>query len=125
MPCDTLRSYRRTSRSGSGYGSGFSSTSSITEKTAVLAPITSASASRQPPAGIVEHQRTLTGTIHLGGGMTGCLHVFPSLLKEFRKRHPRVEIKLTTGGTPQLVEKLRSGAIDVALLTLPVDGLDL
>ena len=80
---------------------------------------------RETTAGIVEHQQTLTGTIHLGGGMTVCLHVFPSLLKEFRKRHPRVEIKLTTGGTPQLVEKLRSGAIDVALLTLPVDGLDL
>jgi DNA-binding transcriptional LysR family regulator len=76
-------------------------------------------------AAIVEHHRTLKGTISLGGGMTVCLHVFPALLKEFRRRHPGIEVKLTTGGTPDLVERLRSGAVDVALLTLPVDGADL
>jgi DNA-binding transcriptional LysR family regulator len=80
---------------------------------------------RETTAAIVEQHQTMTGTIHLAGGMTVCLHVFPSLLKEFRKRQPRVEIKLTTGNTPHLVEKLRAGAVDVALLTLPVEGADL
>ena len=80
---------------------------------------------RDTTASIVEQQQQLAGTLHLGGGMTVCLHVFPALLKEFRKRHPRVEIKLTTGATPQLLERLRSGALDVGLLTLPVDGPDL
>ncbi|HEX5473387.1 MAG TPA: LysR family transcriptional regulator [Vicinamibacterales bacterium] len=80
---------------------------------------------RDTTASIVDHQHTLSGTIHLAGGMTVCLHVFPSLLKTYRTRHPDVEVKLTTGATPQLVEKLRSGAVDVALLTLPVDGADL
>ena len=74
---------------------------------------------------IREHHTRLTGTIHLAGGMTVCLHVFPSLLKEFRRRHPDVEVKLTTGGTPQLLERLRAGTVDVALLTLPVEGADL
>ncbi len=74
---------------------------------------------------IVEHHKKLRGSIHLAGGMTVCLHVFPSLLKEFRRRHPDVEVKLTTGGTPQLLERLRSGTVDVALLTLPVEGADL
>jgi DNA-binding transcriptional LysR family regulator len=80
---------------------------------------------RDTTATIVEQQQQLAGTLHLGGGMTVCLHVFPALLKEFRKRHPKVEIKLTTGATPQLLERLRSGALDVGLLTLPVDGTDL
>lgn len=71
---------------------------------------------------IVEHHRTLTGAIHLAGGMTVCLHVFPALLKDFRRRHPGIEVKLTTGGTPDLLERIRSGAIDVGLLTLPVEG---
>ena len=76
-------------------------------------------------AGIRDHQQAPAGTLHLGGGMTVCLHVFPSLLKEFRRRHPDVEVKLTTGGTPQLLERVRSGTVDVALLTLPVEGADL
>ena len=80
---------------------------------------------RDTTATIVEQQHQLAGTLHLGGGMTVCLHVFPSLLKEFRKRHPNVEIKLTTGTTPQLLERLRSGALDAGLLTLPVEATDL
>lgn len=76
-------------------------------------------------AAIVDHQKTLRGTVQLGGGMTVCLHVFPALLKEFRRKHPEVEVKLTTGGTPFLLERLRAGAVDVALLTLPVEGADM
>ena len=80
---------------------------------------------RDTTASIVEQQQQLAGTLHLGGGMTVCLHVFPALLKEFRKRHPKVEIKVTTGATPQLLAGLRSGSLDVGLLTLPVEGSDL
>src|SRR5687767_13320082 len=80
---------------------------------------------RDTTAAIVEGHDRLSGTINLAGGMTVCLHVFPSLLKEYRRRHPEVEVKLTTGGTPHLLERLRSGTVDVALLTLPVEGADL
>ena len=76
-------------------------------------------------AGIRDQQQAPAGTLHLGGGMTVCLHVFPSLLKEFRKRQPRIDVKLTTGPTAQLLERLRSGALDIGLLTLPVEGADL
>jgi DNA-binding transcriptional LysR family regulator len=75
--------------------------------------------------GIQDEQQSPSGTLHLGGGMTVCLHVFPALLKEFRRRQPRIEVKLTTGATSQLLERLRSGTLDVGLLTLPVDGSDL
>jgi DNA-binding transcriptional LysR family regulator len=80
---------------------------------------------RDTTSAIVDHQQTLRGTVQLGGGMTVCLHVFPALLKEFRRKHPEVEVKLTTGGTPFLLERLRAGAVDMALLTLPVEGADL
>lgn len=80
---------------------------------------------RDTTIAIVEHHKKLSGTIHLAGGMTVCLHVFPSLLKEYRRRHPQVDVKLTTGGTPQVLERIRSGTVDVALLTLPVEGADL
>ena len=75
--------------------------------------------------GIRDEQQSPSGVLHLCGGMTVCLHVFPAVLKEFRRKQPRIEVKLTTGPTGQLLERLRSGALDVGLLTLPVDGDDL
>lgn len=80
---------------------------------------------QETAAGIRDQQQAPAGTLHLGGGMTVCLHVFPALLKEFRRRQPRIDVKLTTGATPQLLERIRSGALDIGLLTLPVDGADL
>jgi DNA-binding transcriptional LysR family regulator len=80
---------------------------------------------RETATAIADHQTALKGTVRLGGGMTVCLHVFPDLLKEYRRKHPGVEVKLTTGGTPQLIERVRAGALDVALLTLPIEGADL
>lgn len=80
---------------------------------------------RETTAAILDQHQALAGSLHLGGGMTVCLHVFPALLKEFRRRHPGVELKLTAGTTPQLLERLRGGVLDTALLTLPVDASDL
>ncbi|HXH05519.1 MAG TPA: LysR family transcriptional regulator [Vicinamibacterales bacterium] len=66
-------------------------------------------------------QPELSGTIRLAAGMTICLYVFPLLLKEYRRRHPRMEVKVVTGATPRLVRKLRTGAADLGLLTLPIE----
>src|ERR1041385_6895918 len=63
----------------------------------------------------------LSGSLRIAGGMTVCLYVFLQLLKEFRQAHARVEVKLITGATPRLIRQIKSGAADVALLTLPVD----
>jgi LysR family transcriptional regulator, hydrogen peroxide-inducible genes activator len=70
---------------------------------------------------IRDERQDLHGTLRIAGGMTVCLYVFPLLLSEFRRAHPRVEIKLITGATPRLIRQLRTGLADVALLTLPVE----
>jgi DNA-binding transcriptional LysR family regulator len=72
-------------------------------------------------ASILESRQTLAGTLRLVGGMTVSLYVFPTLIKEFRREHPGVEVKLSTGSTPRLVRQLRTGGADLGLLTLPVD----
>jgi DNA-binding transcriptional LysR family regulator len=72
-------------------------------------------------ATILESRQSLAGTLKLVGGMTVCLYVFPSLIKEFRRVHPNVEVKLSTGATPRLIRQLRTGAADLGLLTLPID----
>lgn len=73
-------------------------------------------------ASIVESRKTLAGTVRLVGGMTVCLYVFPPLLKEFKRAHPEVEVKVTPAATPRLVRQLRTGAADLGLVTLPVEG---
>ncbi len=80
---------------------------------------------RETTAGITETQEKLTGVIRLVGGMTVSLYVFPSLLKEFRRQHPEVDVKVMTGSSDRLVRKLRSGAADLGLLTLPINEPDL
>jgi DNA-binding transcriptional LysR family regulator len=72
-------------------------------------------------ASIVDARKTLAGTIRLVGGMTVCLYVFPPLLKEFRKHHPDVEVKVTPASAPRLVRQLRTGAADLGLATLPIE----
>ena len=76
---------------------------------------------RDTSASITDRQKVLSGTITMVGGMTVCLYVFPPLIKEFKKHHPQVEIKVATGGTMRLQRRVRTGQADLALLTLPVD----
>jgi DNA-binding transcriptional LysR family regulator len=72
-----------------------------------------------------ESQQKLTGTIRLVGGMTVSIYVFPTLLKEFQRLHPDVDVKVMTGSADRLVRRLRAGTVDLGLLTLPVDEPDL
>lgn len=76
-------------------------------------------------ASIMDSRERLAGTIRLVGGMTVCLYVFPPLLKEFRRAHPEVEVKVTPAAAPRLVRQLRTGAADLGLVTLPVEGASL
>jgi DNA-binding transcriptional LysR family regulator len=80
---------------------------------------------KETTATITETQEKLTGTVRLVGGMTVSLYVFPSLLKEFRRLHPEVDVKVMTGSTDRLLRKLRSGAADLGLITLPIPEPDL
>jgi DNA-binding transcriptional LysR family regulator len=72
-------------------------------------------------AGIVEGRQTLSGTIRLIGGMTVGLYVFPSLIKEFKRVHPNVEVNVSAASTPRLIRQVRTGGADLGLVTLPVD----
>ena len=72
-----------------------------------------------------ETQQRLTGTIRLVGGMTVSIYVFPTLLKEFQRLHPDVDVKVMTGPADRLVRRLRAGTVDLGLLTLPVNEPDL
>jgi LysR family cyn operon transcriptional activator len=74
---------------------------------------------------ISDKQESLRGTLHLVGGMTVCLYVFPTLLAEVTRSHPNLDLKITTGGAERSIAALRSGASDLGLVTLPVVAADL
>ena len=65
------------------------------------------------------------GTVRLGGGMTVCLYVFPRLLKAYRREHSRVDFRVVSGTSEQILARLRSHDVDLSLLTLPISARDL
>jgi DNA-binding transcriptional LysR family regulator len=76
-------------------------------------------------AAVTDSQESLRGTVRLLGGMTVCLYVFPPLMMELKRQHPQIDLKLMSGSSERCLSQLRSGAGDLALLTLPVDQPDL
>jgi DNA-binding transcriptional LysR family regulator len=65
------------------------------------------------------------GRLHLAGGMTVCMYILPRLLKEYRRLHENVDLRVSTGTFEAILAKLRSREVDLALLTLPVVAKDL
>lgn len=59
------------------------------------------------------------GTLHLGFGFTA-LEIVPAAVAEFRRRHPKVEVRLADISTAEQIEALRTGKIQVGLVRLPV-----
>jgi DNA-binding transcriptional LysR family regulator len=56
------------------------------------------------------------GMVRIGAGPTLSSYVLPTLLKRFRRCHPRIELFIETGHTPILIEGLNRGRLDLALL---------
>jgi len=76
-------------------------------------------------AQIADTQKLQRGIISLGGGMTVCLHILPKLLKKFHTLYKNVDLRITTGTSVDLLQRLRAHDVDLLLLTLPIVGQDL
>ncbi|RSN01923.1 LysR family transcriptional regulator [Nonomuraea sp. WAC 01424] len=61
----------------------------------------------------------IRGRLAVGSIPTVAAVDLPVLLKEFRRRHPRVHITLTSSGSEELIERVRRADMDVAFLGLP------
>jgi DNA-binding transcriptional LysR family regulator len=80
---------------------------------------------RETVGAITDRTRELRGTLRLSGGMTVCMYVFPPLLKQLRRAHPHLEVRLTVAMAGRSVQEIRAGRVDAGLLTLPVAESDL
>ncbi|MCC7548395.1 MAG: hydrogen peroxide-inducible genes activator [Burkholderiales bacterium] len=66
-------------------------------------------------------QRPLSGTLRLGVIPTIAPFMLPGLLPPLRAAHPDLKLYLREDQTERLLERLRSGDLDVALIALPYD----
>jgi molybdate transport repressor ModE-like protein len=62
----------------------------------------------------------LTGRLRIGSTDVVVLHRLPSILKQFRSRHPGVDLQLVIEGTPALTDAVRAREVEFALITLPI-----
>jgi LysR family transcriptional regulator, transcriptional activator of the cysJI operon len=62
----------------------------------------------------------LSGLVILGASTTVAEYVLPSVLVEFRHRHPEVVIRLLVSNTDGIIQKLIDNEIDLGLVEAPV-----
>jgi LysR family hydrogen peroxide-inducible transcriptional activator len=67
----------------------------------------------------------LTGVLRLGAIPTLAPFLLPQVLPPLRRAHPALKLQLREELTEPLLERLRSGALDAALIALPYDTGDL
>ena len=60
------------------------------------------------------------GVLRISTECYTCYHWLPSLLKEYRRTHPRVEIQVVADATQHPLPYLLDGRLDVAIVTDPV-----
>ncbi|MET8161957.1 LysR family transcriptional regulator [Sphaerisporangium sp. NPDC005289] len=61
----------------------------------------------------------IRGRLAVGAIPTVTAVDLPAALKDYRRRHPRVRITLTSAGSDDLIKGVRQGRVDVAFLGLP------
>jgi Transcriptional regulator len=69
-----------------------------------------------------EIQNPESGEIRIGASDTVCRYYLLPFLEQFSKNYPKVKIQFLNRTSPQLIEALKNGFIDFAIVTLPVTG---
>ncbi|MFI8004800.1 LysR family transcriptional regulator [Streptomyces sp. NPDC086010] len=60
------------------------------------------------------------GRIRLGATPSVCTGLLPDVLRAFHSEHPGIQLLIEEGGSHDLVRQLARGALDLALLVLPL-----
>ena len=71
---------------------------------------------------VVERKDSISGPITVGVIPTVAPYFLPSRLASFSRRFPEALLSVMEEITPILLDRLRAGAIDVAILALPIRG---
>ena len=69
---------------------------------------------------IAELQNLLTGELKLSAGDALCRHYLLPHLEAFHERHPDIRIRVTNRTTPETIQLLKDGRVDLGIVDLPV-----
>ena len=72
-----------------------------------------------------QHHDPFAGNMTLGAFPTLAPFLFPRIVPQLNKVHPKLSLFLIEEKTPELVQRLRTGTLDMALLALPIEANDL
>ncbi len=70
-------------------------------------------------AHMMRHRAGEFGRVRIGTGATACIYRLPAILTALRTAHPGLEIIVVTGNTPDILDGVEAGSLDLALVTLP------
>jgi len=62
------------------------------------------------------------GHIRLGTGATACIYLLPATLTSVKRRIPNLDVTVAAGNTPEILDRLEAGSLDIALVTLPISA---
>jgi len=71
---------------------------------------------------VVEQKGSIGGSVTVGAIPTVAPYLLPPVLTAFSKKYPQVQLTVIEEITPVLLDRLRAGAVDVAVLALPIRG---
>jgi LysR family transcriptional regulator, hydrogen peroxide-inducible genes activator len=71
---------------------------------------------------VVEHKDSVGGSVTIGVIPTVAPYFLPSYLTSFSRKFPQARVTVVEDITPVLLERVRAGTIDVAILALPIRG---
>ncbi len=72
-----------------------------------------------------EFAQARAGEIYLGATLTIGAYVLPGLLARFTTRHPAIVVQVAVANTAVMAERVRAGALALALVEGPLEGADL
>lgn len=70
---------------------------------------------------ISELKNLKSGHVSIGGSDSTCKHYLLPNIQTFQGLFPEIQIKLQHGSTPQILDKLVNGLIDIGIVHLPID----
>lgn len=73
---------------------------------------------------VKNHLELRDGWIHLGGGATAVMGVFPDAIAAFRDSHPDIQFTLHEHDSKGVLDAVRSGVIDIGIVTRSPDLAD-
>lgn len=66
---------------------------------------------------VAAHGSLEAGEVSVGGGSTACTYLLPPVLSQFRKRYPKVALRLRELPELRAVDALEAGELDLAIAT--------